>query len=90
MDRQVAVALKYQPERDLAPRVVAKGFGQIAETIMRIARQSSVPIKEDASLARALSLLRVNQEIPPELYAAVAEILAFIYRMDQLAGRRRI
>ena len=89
MDRQVAVALKYDAEADLAPKVVAKGFGLLAETIKRIARESGVPIREDEGLAGALARLQVNQEIPPELYTAVAEILAFIFRMDELAGTRR-
>ena len=89
MDRQVAVALKYEPERDLAPKVVAKGFGFLAEMIKRMAAESGVPVKEDEALTRALARLRVNQEIPPELYAAIAEILAFIYRMDELVARSR-
>ena len=89
MDRQVAVALRYEVEKDLAPKVVAKGFGFLAEAIRRAAEDAGVPVREDEGLARALARLRVNQEIPPELYTAVAEILAFIYRMDELAGRSR-
>ena len=89
MDRQVAVALKYEPERDLAPKVIAKGFGFLAETIRRMAAETGVPVREDEGLARALARLSVNQEIPAELYTAVAEILAFIYRMDELAARSR-
>jgi flagellar biosynthesis protein len=82
MDRQVAVALKYEPERDAAPRVVAKGKGLVAEAIMRIAGEAGVPVHEDAGLASVLSKLDLETEIPPELYQVIAEILAFVYRLN--------
>jgi flagellar biosynthesis protein len=84
-----AVALKYEPERSNAPIVVAKGQGVIAEEIMRRAQENGVPMQEDASLVEVLSKLDLNQEIPAELYALVAEILSFVYRSDRKAGLSR-
>jgi len=80
-ERRKAAALRYDSERDSAPKIVAKGSGKVAEKIIEIARQYNIPIKDDPELAEILSTLDIYQEIPPELYKAVAEILAFIYRM---------
>jgi flagellar biosynthesis protein len=77
-----AVALRYERTKDAAPRVVAKGRGYVAETIMAIARQHHVPIHEDPNLMEVLGALDVNLEVPPELYRAVAEVLAFVYRLN--------
>lgn len=84
-----AVALKYMPEQRSAPVVVAKGQGIIAEEIMRKAQENGVPIQEDSSLVEVLSKLDLEQEIPPELYTLVAEILSFVYRSDQRAASRK-
>ena len=81
-----AVALKYEPERNAAPVVVAKGQGLLAEEILRTAQASGVPVQEDASLVEVLSKLDLEQEIPAELYRLVAEILSFVYRSDRKAG----
>lgn len=81
-----AVALKYEPERSTAPVVVAKGQGLLAEEILQKARDAGVPVQEDASLVEVLSKLDLEQEIPPELYRLVAEILSFVYRSDRKAG----
>lgn len=78
-----AVALGYDKEKDEAPRVVAKGKGPIAEKIVEIAREAGVAIQEDEQLVEYLSALDLYQEIPPFLYEVVAEILAFVYRMDR-------
>ncbi len=80
-----AVALKYEPERDNAPRVVAKGQGLLAEKILALARENGVPIKEDASLVEALSRLEVEAEVPQELYEAVATVLAWVWHLNQKA-----
>ena len=78
----IAMALKYDPNMDTAPRVLAKGSELIAEQIIAIAEQYGIPIIENVPLARALfRLVRVNQEIPAELYRAIAEILIFVYQM---------
>ena len=82
-----AVALKYDGSRT-APEVVAKGQDLIAAQIRRIAEENDVPVVADPPLARALhSSTEIGQIIPEELYAAVARVLAFVYRM---AGRRRL
>ncbi|WP_020615308.1 EscU/YscU/HrcU family type III secretion system export apparatus switch protein [Paenibacillus daejeonensis] len=81
-----AVALKYDPEQQASPVLVAKGRGLLADKIVAKASEHGVPIQEDASLVEVLSQLDIEQEIPPELYTLVAEVLSFIYRSDQKAG----
>jgi flagellar biosynthesis protein len=83
-----AVALRYDRTKDGAPRVIAKGRGQAAENIIALAREHGVPLHEDPNLAGALSALDIETEIPPELYRAVAEVLAFIYRLNGRLSRR--
>jgi len=78
-----AVALKYDVSKDRAPRVVARGRGAIAEKIMAIARENHVPLYEDQNLVQILEALELETEIPSELYRAVAEVLAFIYRLNK-------
>lgn len=81
--RKRAVALGYNAEKDTAPKVIAKGSGKIAEKILQIAEEYNIPLKEDHQLVEVLSTLDLYEEIPPELYRAVAEILAFVYRMTK-------
>ena len=81
--KRKAVALRYDAESDAAPRVVAKGDRLLAERIIEIARQNGVPIHEDPDLVSILSALDVDREIPEMLYRAVAEVLAFVYRVNQ-------
>ena len=78
-----AVALHYNYENDAAPVVVAKGQGYIAQRIEEVAKEWGIPLKEDSQLADYLMALDLYQEIPPELYSVVAEILAFIFSMDR-------
>ena|SRR5260221_14009038 len=78
-----AVALRYKHEEDQAPKVSAKGRGFLAEQIIETARAHQIPIREDKNLVQILSRLELEQEIQPEVYRAVAEILSFIYRMSQ-------
>jgi flagellar biosynthesis protein len=80
-----AVALKYEPEQGSAPTVIAKGQGVIADEILRRAQENGIPVQEDPSLVEVLSKLDLNQEIPPELYKLVAEVLSFVYRSDRRA-----
>ena len=75
----IAVALHYNVSGNGAPRVVAKGGGQVAEKIIETAREHNVPLQEDAALATALSKLDIGREIPKELYVAVAHVLAFAW-----------
>ncbi|MCM3632055.1 MULTISPECIES: EscU/YscU/HrcU family type III secretion system export apparatus switch protein [Paenibacillus] len=80
-----AVAMKYDPLTSSAPVVIAKGQGELAERILESAKENGVPIQEDQSLVEVLSKLDIDQEIPPELFAVVAEILSFVYRADHRA-----
>jgi flagellar biosynthesis protein len=81
---QLAVALHY--DRTGAPRVVAKGRGSLGEMIIEVARANRIPIEENEVLAGALSHVELGDEIPAELYKAVAEVLVFVLR---LSGRIR-
>jgi flagellar biosynthesis protein len=78
-----AVALRYDADKDTAPIVSAKGQGVLAEKILQLARENNIPIREDRNLVQVLSLLDVDDEIPPQAYQAVATILAFIYKLNQ-------
>jgi len=78
---KTAIALEYNPEEDGAPRVIASGRGEIADRILQIAQANQIPIRDDPVLAQALSLVDLEQEIPPELYAVVAEVLGWVYRL---------
>ncbi len=77
-----AAALRYDPNRDAAPKVVAKGRGHVAEAITAIAREHHVPVHADPNLVEVLEALDVELEVPPALYRAVAEVLAFVYRLN--------
>ncbi len=77
---QKAVALRYDPKREESPRVVASGQGHIAEQIVRIALDSGITIRKDADLVEILGKLDLDTLIPVEAFAAVAEILSYVYR----------
>lgn len=78
-----AVALRYDRDKESAPRVVASGQGLVAARIMEIARASGVPVTQDAGLLALLAQVPLGTEIPVDLYQAVAEVLAFVYRLNQ-------
>jgi flagellar biosynthesis protein len=79
----IATALRYDPEKESAPRVIASGQRKIAEQILAEARKHNIAIYEDAALTAALSNVNLGDEIPPELYQVVAEVLAYIYRVTE-------
>ncbi len=81
--RKRVVALGYDRAKDEAPKVVATGQGPLAEQILKLARENGVPIKEDPVLATALATLDLEQTIPPELYAVVAEVLIYVWRVRE-------
>jgi len=81
-DADVAVALSYAPHADNAPRVVAKGGGAVAKSIIEIARANGIAIEQNADLATLLQAVDLDKEIPPEAFAAVAEILGYLYRAN--------
>lgn len=86
--RKEAVALTYNIEQNPSPVVVAKGKGKIAENILEKAKEHDVPIYEDPNLVELLGQLDLNESIPEELYQAVAEVFAFIYRLDNRVGNK--
>ncbi len=84
------VALRYHEDEDNAPKVVAKGEGEIARKIREIALANGIPTHRDNDLVEILSQIELDREIPPELYAAIAEILSWIYRANTAVGKDTI
>ncbi len=84
-----AVALSYDEETSDAPKVIAKGKGFVAENIIQAAKQNAIPIYQNKTLAAMLMAVDLDREIPPDLYKAIAEVLAYVYRMDQNANQRQ-
>ncbi len=78
-----AVALSYDEQRGAAPQVVASGSGLVADKIIETAREAGVFIREDPDLVELLAKVPVGEEIPPELYQTIAEILAFVYSVNE-------
>lgn len=76
-----AAALRYDTSKESAPRVVAKGQGQSAENIIKIAELHNLPIKKDEDLIELLSKVELDKEVPEALYKAVAEVFSFIYKV---------
>ncbi|WHH59431.1 EscU/YscU/HrcU family type III secretion system export apparatus switch protein [Petroclostridium sp. X23] len=82
-----AAAIKYDPASgDKAPKVIASGKGRIAESIIEKAEENNIPVHKDPKLAHMLNLLQIGDEIPPELYEVVAQILIFVSDLDKLRG----
>ena len=79
--KTIAVALEEQPN-NAAPRVTASGRGFVAEQILQIAFANGVKVREDADLVQVLAAVDVDSDIPTEAYAAVSEILAYVYRAN--------
>jgi flagellar biosynthesis protein len=85
--RRQASALSYQPG-DGSPRITASGYGLMADKIVAAAREAGVPVREDPALAQALSALDLGANVPEALWRAVAEALAWAYKLDATAARR--
>lgn len=77
-----AVALRYEAAETSAPRVVATGSGEAAAAILAAAEEHGVPVEEDDALLEMLATCEVGEEIPPELYEAVAELLTWLHRLE--------
>ncbi|MFP2929163.1 EscU/YscU/HrcU family type III secretion system export apparatus switch protein [Pyxidicoccus sp. 3LG] len=90
-EAEIAIALKYDKNNDGAPRVVAKGMRLKAEKIRAIAKEHGIPFMRNVNLANALYRVEVGQEVPEELYDAVAEVLNFVYELqrEQAAANNR-
>ncbi len=84
-ERSVAIAIDQGPKGTAAPRVVAKGYGKLAEQILQIAFDRGVKVRSDADLAEILAAVEIDSEVPLEALAAVAEILSYVYRAQNRA-----
>jgi len=84
--RERATALGYEPGQH-APRVLATGMGAVAQRIVQTAREAGVPVRSDPALVEALAVLELGDEVPPSMWVAVAETLAWAYRVDQKARK---
>ncbi|MDQ2865261.1 MAG: EscU/YscU/HrcU family type III secretion system export apparatus switch protein [Candidatus Eremiobacteraeota bacterium] len=84
-ERPIAAALHYDPLANEPPEVLASGRGVTAQEIVRIAKERDIPLHQDAGLVEALARLDASEYIPRELYAVVAEILAYVYKVDTAA-----
>lgn len=80
-DKPQAVALRYDGKS--APRVTAKGEGLIAQQIIKVAQEHGIPLQQDEKLTELLAQVKLNKEIPPSLYVAVAQMLAFLYYINE-------
>ncbi|MBO4521196.1 MAG: EscU/YscU/HrcU family type III secretion system export apparatus switch protein [Alphaproteobacteria bacterium] len=80
--RTAAVALNYDPQEGGIPTVAASGYGHLAEKILELAFAAGVKVRQDADLAEILAALDMDSEIPPEAFAAVAEILSYVYELN--------
>jgi len=78
-----AAALRYDKEKERAPRVIAKGEGVSAENIIKIAELHNLPIKKDEDLIELLSKVEIDKEVPEALYKAVAEVFSFVYKVTK-------
>ena len=85
----VAVALRHDRAAQTLPRIVASGRGAVAEQIVAVAQAEGISVRQDADLAEVLVALEVGSDIPVEAFAAVAEILSYIYRANQIHGAPR-
>jgi flagellar biosynthesis protein len=85
---KLAVALTYNTDESPVPVVSAKGRGHVAEAIIALAKEHGIEVREDSDLAMLLSKLDIDMPIPLEAYAAVAEILAYVYKVNDKARRK--
>jgi flagellar biosynthesis protein len=81
VEKKKAAALNYEKGKGTAPRVVAKGEGIVAEKIVELAKKSGVPVLEEPQLVEFLMGIELGGEVPPELYEAVARIIAYVYKI---------
>ena len=85
---KLAIALSYERDKSQLPKVAAKGKGLMAEAIIKLAREHNIEVRQDSDLALLLSKLDIDMPIPLEAYAAVAEILAYVYKANDKAKRK--
>jgi len=82
------IGLRYDEAQDAAPRVIAKGEGLVADRVLALAEEHGIPVREDPDLLQLLSTADVGEEIPVEVYTAVAQVLTYLYGLNsELAAR---
>ena len=86
-DKKAAIAVHYDKDHDAAPKIVAKGKGTVADKIIELAKKSDIPMYQDRDLVEILSKLDLGAEIPAEMYKLIAEVLVFVYRSNNKAGK---
>lgn len=86
---KLAVALRYDPQQDSVPLLVAKGKGYLAERIIAIAKEHGIHVQQDPNLVELLMGLEIDAAIPPQLYQVVAKVLALVYRVNRELARTR-
>lgn len=82
INRKGAVAIGFIEELDDAPKVLAKGYGKIGEEIIAIGKENDIMIREDELLMESLSRLEIGEKVPPKLYQVIAELLAYVYKVE--------
>jgi len=87
-ERQLAIALEWDGKEATAPKITASGRGELAEAILAFAFEQGVKVRKDADLAQLLSIVEIGQDIPPETFVAVAEILSYVYEVNAAADPR--
>lgn len=87
LQKKSAIAINYDKEKDIAPKIIAKGRGILAEKIIDLAKQHNIPLYEDPDLIEVLSKLDMGQEIPPDLYKLIAEVLIYVYKSNNKIGK---
>ena len=85
--KKSALAVQYDKEQDNAPKVVAKGKGAVADKIIELAKKNDIPLYEDPDLIEVLSKLDLGQEIPPEMYKLIAEVLIYVYKANNKTSK---
>jgi flagellar biosynthesis protein len=88
-ENKSAIALKYDKHQHKAPHVIAKGEQALAEEILRLAQEHDVPIYEDKELVMALAQVEIGDEIPEVLYLAIAEVIAFVYQLENKQSKEK-
>lgn len=86
---QFAAAISYDGTVDVAPKVTAKGCGFVAEKIIELAQKNNIPVRNDPGLVQILCRLDIDEQIPEDLYKAVAEILAYVYSINSKLSQKK-
>ncbi len=87
--RKKSVALKYNPPEDTAPKIIASGYGEVAQKIRDIAKENNIPLYQDEDLAGFLVKLNIGEYIPEELYKILAQIFAWVWEVQDKVAKKK-